>query len=161
MSVLFNEDAKTPLIEGVNLIGQSVATIAEQNRKILLGLFGKQIEFFVKDIGVLIRPLIIDNIRPEDLTNIPLKYKSIFLPDKNTEIKFQLDTKNEIELSSFMQNQLADLQKDGLIKWENDSLSVTTLGWSFLRNICAVFDKRMNDHRQHNKQEAPKFSQAV
>jgi oxygen-independent coproporphyrinogen III oxidase len=79
----------------------------------------------------------------------------------NIACKGKTDWKNEIELSSIMQNQLADLQKDGLIKWENDSLAVTTLGWSFLRNICAVFDKRMNDHQQHNKQEAPKFSQAV
>lgn len=33
MSVLFNEDAKTPLIEGVNLIGQSVATTFGPNGK--------------------------------------------------------------------------------------------------------------------------------
>ena len=33
MSVLFNEDAKTPLIEGVNLIGQAVATTFGPNGK--------------------------------------------------------------------------------------------------------------------------------
>ena len=33
MSVLFNEDAKIPLIEGVNLIGQAVATTFGPNGK--------------------------------------------------------------------------------------------------------------------------------
>ena len=60
-----------------------------------------------------------------------------------------------------MENQLTDLKKDGLIDWENSHLQVTPLGWSFLRNICAVFDKKMNDDKLNPKQDTPKFSQAV
>lgn len=71
------------------------------------------------------------------------------------------DWKNEMELSANMKKQLDDLQKDGLIVWENNSLSVTSLGWSFLRNICAVFDKRMNDGESIQLKDTPKFSQAV
>ena len=51
------------------------------------------------------------------------------------------------------------MQKDGLLNWENDALVITELGWSFLRNICAVFDKKMNADLFKN--DAPKFSQAI
>lgn len=79
----------------------------------------------------------------------------------NIACKGKANWKNEIILSAFMINQLNNLQNDGLIEWENNSLSVTTLGWSFLRNICAVFDKRMNEDKLIPQQDTPKFSQAV
>lgn len=79
----------------------------------------------------------------------------------NIACKGKTDWKNEIELGAFMKKQLDDLQQDGLIVWENNSLSVTSLGWNFLRNICAVFDKRMNDDQFIQQQDTPKFSQAV
>ena len=59
-----------------------------------------------------------------------------------------------------MKEQLNDLQKDGLVEWNDSQLEVTKLGWSFLRNICAVFDKKMNDNK-HQQSTAPQFSQAV
>lgn len=78
----------------------------------------------------------------------------------NIACKGNTDWKNEIELTDIMKNQLNDLQKDGLINWKETNLEVTTLGWNFLRNICAVFDKKMNDSKQQNI-NTRKFSQAV
>lgn len=79
----------------------------------------------------------------------------------NIACKGKTDWTGEIALTPLMENQLNDLQKDGLIAWENSQLLVTQLGWSFLRNICAVFDKKMNDDKLNPKQDTPKFSQAV
>ena len=79
----------------------------------------------------------------------------------NIACKGKTDWTHEITLTPTMENQLNDLQKDGLIAWENSHLQVTPLGWSFLRNICAVFDKKMNDDKLNPKQDTPKFSQAV
>lgn len=78
----------------------------------------------------------------------------------NIACKGKTDWKDEIEITSFMENQLNDLQKDGLISWNDTQLEVTNLGWSFLRNICAVFDKKMNENK-HQQSAAPQFSQAV
>lgn len=78
----------------------------------------------------------------------------------NIACKGKTDWKNEIELTDLMKNQLNDLQKDGLINWKETHLEVTILGWNFLRNICAVFDKKMNDSKQQNN-NTRKFSQAV
>lgn len=79
----------------------------------------------------------------------------------NIACKGKTDWKDTIALTPLMQQQLADLQKDGLIIWEDTHLLVTTLGWSFLRNICAVFDKKMTDDKASKNQDTPKFSQAV
>ncbi len=78
----------------------------------------------------------------------------------NIACKGKTDWKNDFELTSFMKEQLNDLQKDGLVEWNDSQLEVTNLGWSFLRNICAVFDKKMNDNK-HQQSTAPQFSQAV
>jgi oxygen-independent coproporphyrinogen-3 oxidase len=78
----------------------------------------------------------------------------------NIACKGKTNWKNEIQLTSTMQHQLNDLQNDGLINWKENELEVTILGWNFLRNICAVFDKKMNDSKQQEN-STPKFSQAV
>ena len=78
----------------------------------------------------------------------------------NIACKGKTDWQNDFELTSFMKEQLNDLQKDGLVEWNDSQLEVTNLGWSFLRNICAVFDKKMNDNK-HQQSTAPQFSQAV
>ena len=78
----------------------------------------------------------------------------------NIACKGKTNWKNEIVLTSTMENQLNDLQKDGLVEWNKEELLVTKLGWSFLRNICAVFDKKMNDSKNEND-NTPKFSQGV
>ena len=77
----------------------------------------------------------------------------------NIACKGKTDWKNDFELTPFMEIHLTNLQKDGLIIWKETQLTVTTIGWNFLRNICAVFDKKMNDSQQNAN--TPKFSQAV
>lgn len=68
--------------------------------------------------------------------------------------------KNEIAATPKMKAQLIDLQADGLITLGDDELQVTSTGWNFLRNICTVFDKKMNDAAP-GSDDNPKFSQAV
>ena len=79
----------------------------------------------------------------------------------NIACKGKTNWKNEIVLTPFMEQQLNSLQQDGLIFWQDTQLEVTDLGWSFLRNICAVFDKKMNDDNASKNQNIPKFSQAI
>lgn len=79
----------------------------------------------------------------------------------NIACKGKTNWENEIELTPLMEMQLNDLQNDGLIYWSKTQLEVTPLGWSFLRNICAVFDKKMNDSKSNQPNDTPKFSQAV
>jgi len=79
----------------------------------------------------------------------------------NIACKGKTNWKNEITFTSSMQQQLNELQNDGLIVWHDTQLEVTNLGWSFLRNICAVFDKKMSDDIEAKNQGKPKFSQAV
>ncbi len=54
---------------------------------------------------------------------------------------------------------LQALKDDGLILFDNHSLQLTPLGWSFLRNVCTLFDKRMLQDQK--KKETPQFSQAI
>lgn len=79
----------------------------------------------------------------------------------NIACKGKTNWENEITLTATMKNQLNDLQKDGLIQWRDTYLEVTTLGWNFLRNICVVFDKKMNDKKVVKQHGASNFSQAV
>lgn len=52
---------------------------------------------------------------------------------------------------------LLPFEKDGLVTIEHDNVVVTTLGKSFLRNICTAFDERL-----HQRKEAKQlFSQAI
>jgi oxygen-independent coproporphyrinogen III oxidase len=77
----------------------------------------------------------------------------------NIACKGNTNWENKLVLTDKMNVQLDDLQNDGLIEWQHSGLQVTEGGWSFLRNICAVFDKRMKDTQLN--QDNPKFSQAV
>lgn len=49
------------------------------------------------------------------------------------------------------------MEQDGLLHLSDSKLSITALGRSFIRNICAVLD----EHLQHRKGEKPVFSRAV
>jgi oxygen-independent coproporphyrinogen-3 oxidase len=51
---------------------------------------------------------------------------------------------------------LVEMEKEGIIYLWNDGLKVTAAGEPFVRNICRVFDKRMNG--EHNKEV---FSKAI
>lgn len=77
----------------------------------------------------------------------------------NIACKGKTNWENQLVLTENMKVQLDDLQRDGLIEWNKLSLIVTELGWSFLRNICAVFDLHMQQVQLET--ENPKFSQAV
>jgi oxygen-independent coproporphyrinogen-3 oxidase len=54
---------------------------------------------------------------------------------------------------------LQSLKDDGLILYDNNSLQLTPLGWSFLRNVCSLFDKHML--LDQKSKDMPKFSQAI
>lgn len=84
------------------------SSLAEKNRQIILGLFGAEIEFFVKDLGLLILNSILDNIKIERSGLYAGKYKNRFIPTTNTELQFSLDTRNELEQSI----QLAALEEE-------------------------------------------------
>ena len=67
------------------------------------------------------------------MCNLKLDFKKI-------ESKYNLDFKSTFEKA--LKN-LSDFERDGLIEFGEDSLSVTKLGRLFLRNIAMNFDARM------------------
>ena len=44
-------------------------------------------------------------------------------------------------------DQLSNMMDEGLIKYDHNNIEITPLGMAFLRNICAVFDRKMNDQQ--------------
>lgn len=42
---------------------------------------------------------------------------------------------------------LKDLEEDGLVQLEKDGIRITVTGQAFVRNICAVFDRRMRQQK--------------
>lgn len=65
---------------------------------------------------------------------------------------------NEV-LSEYTFPQLQQLAADGLIEWDAQGVTVTTVGRQFIRNICSAFDLYM----QRNKQQSGKqmYSKAI
>lgn len=61
------------------------------------------------------------------------------------------------DFSFKIQQQLAEMEKDGLLKIFPHQIKVSEKGKSFIRNICAVLDKRMNKSPLNK----PTFSKAV
>ena len=55
--------------------------------------------------------------------------------------------------------ELTKLEKDDLINWDEEGVTVTELGTHFIRNICRAFDL----HLLGNQKEtiAPRFSKAI
>src|SRR3989339_131235 len=49
---------------------------------------------------------------------------------------------------------LSDLAKDGLVEWNNSSLTVTPLGAHFIRNICKAFDIKLLSTEDQGKQSS-------
>lgn len=47
-------------------------------------------------------------------------------------------------LEQFTFQKLADLEKDGLIKWNRKGLQLTNQGHYFIRNVCSAFDLYLN-----------------
>ncbi|MBL3658265.1 oxygen-independent coproporphyrinogen III oxidase [Fulvivirga sediminis] len=54
--------------------------------------------------------------------------------------------------------QLNSMAKEGLIKLYDNGMRLTDLGMAFLRNICAVFDKKLQGKKENNM---PLFSKAI
>jgi len=59
------------------------------------------------------------------------------------ETVFVEDFRQELETHTFPR--LQDLQKDGLLKWDDRGLQLTPQGHYFIRNICSAFDRYLND----------------
>ncbi len=55
--------------------------------------------------------------------------------------------------------ELTELEKDGLIKWDEYGLIVTETGHHFIRNICAAFD--LHKLRSDVKSSIPLYSKAI
>lgn len=43
----------------------------------------------------------------------------------------------------FIQTNLEELRKDGLVNWSGESIEITSLGKPFVRNVCMAFDLRL------------------
>ncbi len=54
------------------------------------------------------------------------------------------------QISDLTENQLEELELDGLIKLTDTSLKVTELGHSYLRNICMAFDEYLIGNKSEN-----------
>lgn len=94
--------------------------------------------------------------RGVDLTDEDVLYRQQIL---NISCKGETKWDESVVITDSGMEKLNDLEADGILQWQPGELKLTHMGWGFLRNVCAVFDKRMNDDRQ--KQDAPKFSQAI
>lgn len=53
------------------------------------------------------------------------------------------EEKIEKQFFAFIAEQLKQLQTDGLITWDKNSISITGRGTTFIRNICSVLDARL------------------
>jgi oxygen-independent coproporphyrinogen-3 oxidase len=62
-------------------------------------------------------------------------------------------------LKQFTFVELALLEADQLIEWNEKGLQVTATGRHFLRNICKAFDLHLL--RRENNTEKPLFSKAI
>ncbi len=94
--------------------------------------------------------------RGVDLTDEDVLYRQQIL---NISCKGKTKWDESVVITDSGMEKLNDLQADGILQWQPGELKLTLMGWGFLRNVCAVFDKRMNDDLK--KQDAPKFSQAI
>jgi oxygen-independent coproporphyrinogen-3 oxidase len=92
------------------------------------------------------------NLKTEDIENRN-HILNIACKGKTTWTSDYVFSESEIQL-------LQQLEKDKLIVLKENNLELTQLGWSFLRNICTVFDKKLNASKLTN-QGTPKFSQAI
>lgn len=81
--------------------------------------------------------------------------KGYFLSQTDYSIKnfiLELICKGEAKLSNEIKNtlngetwsRLADMKKEGLVEIINDIIRVTSAGKPFLRNICMIFDQKLN-----------------
>lgn len=93
-------------------------------------------------------------------------FKGHFLHDEDLKIRqYILDMmcrgkvvlENNDPLSEIIKNRLQELLVDGLITINDNEVQITTIGKSFLRNVCMMFDQRL----QKTKERENLFSQAI
>jgi oxygen-independent coproporphyrinogen-3 oxidase len=79
----------------------------------------------------------------------------------NIACKGKTSWKDILSLNASEAAKLRELESDGLVVCDDSSLEVTPQGWNFIRNICAVFDKRMNAELAARREAKPLFSSAI
>ncbi|NCI47015.1 oxygen-independent coproporphyrinogen III oxidase [Sediminibacterium soli] len=89
-----------------------------------------------------------DHCFRNNILDIICKGRTGFLPSQYT------------NLQQYSFPALAELEQDGLVKWNDTGLSVTEAGHYFLRNICAAFDMHLQRSGQDG-QTQPQFSKAI
>lgn len=62
-------------------------------------------------------------------------------------------------LREFTFPELEELEKDGLVKWDENEVTITPAGKNFIRNICKAFDLFLLRKKTENKN--PLFSKAI
>lgn len=128
---------------GVSSISDSWGAFAQNN---------KSFEEYVKCIDLNQLPIIRGHkLTEEDLwvrqhiLNIMCHFKTVF--DDNLFPEILVDARL----------QLAEMEKDALITWEENTLNVTQMGKAFVRNICMTLDARL----QRNQPETRIFSSVI
>ncbi|SKA14545.1 oxygen-independent coproporphyrinogen III oxidase [Sediminibacterium ginsengisoli] len=66
---------------------------------------------------------------------------------------------DKASMEEFTLPELAELQRNGLINWEDDNVKLTETGRHFIRNVCRAFDLHLL--RALSSNAAPAFSKAV
>ena len=95
--------------------------------------------------------------------------KGHFLTDEDLEVKkhiIQLACSGQASLDEIVKSgmtanerqQLVEMEEEGLLKLDENRIEVTELGFKFIRNICKVFDARLN---RKKSSEGNLFSKAI
>jgi oxygen-independent coproporphyrinogen-3 oxidase len=87
----------------------------------------------------------------EDISNRNLILQLICNQEANWEASFF----ENIEISNF--NQLTTFEKEGLLAFDEDGIQILEAGMPFIRNVCMLFDRRMQEKEQNQFQ----FSKAI
>ncbi|MBD1433012.1 oxygen-independent coproporphyrinogen III oxidase [Sphingobacterium sp. DN00404] len=69
----------------------------------------------------------------------------------------KVELKTGFSLNDVIVGRLRPLERDGLVEYVDGHITATPIGKSFLRNICMVFDQRL----QLSKEQEQLFSQAI
>lgn len=105
----------------------------------------------------------------ESLKNSEIKYiKGHFLSEVDTlhrETILDIACDREVDLNGEISNHLTEQEKlrldsfkeEKIINIENSKLTVTKMGLTFLRNVCSVFDQKLNS----SKKIKSKFSKSI
>lgn len=128
---------------GVSSISDSWGAFAQNN---------KSFEEYVKSIAENHLPI----VRGHKLTDEDLWVRQHIL-NIMCHFKTDFDSNFYPKILTEAKSQLAEMEKDDLIKWKSNTLLVTQLGKAFVRNICMTLDARL----QRNQPETRIFSSVI